>query len=328
MQLLAVLALVATLADASFDADKTYTMYCNHKINGKYARVRTNYPDPGNRAWVFEKSHGNLALKSASGATEETGCDCRLTATNQDGYKNVYTHCGGDGSAFRSQEFTIKPLNAEMKQFVLTHDLSGRTLRCNVEDMSLTLEDVVHYDRDDDSNSFRFRENTRHAVPPKVTTCHAIDDPDDANVVAPDYCRVDMRPKMGRGGGERYYYDETLDACRVFLFGVWDSTTARRNVFKTKQDCERVCHAGKPNVIGPTGRRGPVEAPVVVDPELLKCHMAGKPEDGKPCGAACMRYYYSPEESSCRIFFNSGEVAGKPNNYSTKFACNNACMNK
>lgn len=129
-------------------------------------------------------------------------------------------------------------------------------------------------------------------------------DPPSGPAALAERCRLPAVAGRCRASIPRWFFDAPSGRCRRFVFG---GCGGNGNNFGTESECRESCDPSSPaptNSTSPEGCRGP-------------------PVPG-PCRAAFPRWYFVPEENSCREFTYGG-CRGSANNHRDEQECLRRC---
>ncbi|XP_014749241.1 PREDICTED: BPTI/Kunitz domain-containing protein-like [Sturnus vulgaris] len=117
-------------------------------------------------------------------------------------------------------------------------------------------------------------------------------------------CRLPAVPGRCRASIPRWFFDAPSGRCRRFVFG---GCGGNGNNFGSESECRESCDPSSPAPTNSTSPEG----------------CSGPPVPG-PCRAAFPRWYFIPEENSCREFTYGG-CRGSANNHRDEQECLRRC---
>ncbi|KRY14992.1 Papilin [Trichinella patagoniensis] len=164
-------------------------------------------------------------------------------------------------------------------------------------------------------------------------------------------CSLPMTEGEGIEILRRWFYDNTSDKCLIFFYR---GSKGNMNNFRTKEDCEKTCIAGKCSLytskINPcfpghqpyriNGKTIHCDSSNDTCPEKYYCHVGENDKTTVCCplrGIRCLekkvvgtgnahleRWHFSSEKAKCINFVYSG-LGGNGNNFATKADCQQTC---
>ncbi|XP_066065113.1 kunitz-type protease inhibitor 2 [Chamaea fasciata] len=132
-------------------------------------------------------------------------------------------------------------------------------------------------------------------------------DPRDGPAALAARCRLPALTGRCRASIPRWFFNASAGSCQSFVFG---GCGGNGNNFGSEPECRESC--------GDTALSGPVTSN-----STLAERCSAPPVTG-PCRAAFPRWYYSPQEKSCREFTYGG-CRGNANNHQDEQECLRRC---
>lgn len=132
----------------------------------------------------------------------------------------------------------------------------------------------------------------------------------------PERCQLPARLGSCKASLLRWWYNADAGQCEKFFFG---ACAGNENNFETKELCEQTCSEHKSNQ-----RRWRRSSSTKEHILYFTGPVCERPRFRGPCEQAITRFYFDPEEKSCRRFRYSG-CRSNLNNFRTEKACMEAC---
>jgi hypothetical protein len=152
------------------------------------------------------------------------------------------------------------------------------------------------------------------------------------DTVTSSACQLPIEAGPCKAIRPRFAFSSSSKKCESFTYG---GCRGNKNNFVALSDCQRVCESSQLQLEaikdGETvpltrARSGPIQIQPITY-KLTEIDPCEQPVKTGPCRAYFPRYYFSPEENSCK-FFVFGGCKGNENNFYSRTSCEAKCENR